>query len=368
MKLGLFAMPSHPPERSLWDSTQWDLDMIQWADEMGFDEAWIGEHFTAPWEPIPAPDILIAQALQRTKQIKLAPGAHLLPYHHPAELAARVAYLDHLAQGRFMFGVGASGLPSDWEMFGVDGTTGQTRDMTRESLEIILKLWTEDAPWQYEGKYWTVNKGEGMFGMLKPHIYPYQKPHPPIGIAGLSPGSETLKLAGEKGYIPLSLNLSPEYLAGHWASVEEGAERAGRTADRNEWRLNREIFVAETDEEAIRWSAGSAMGRMMREYFIPLFGEFGLLDLFKHDLSVADSDVTPEYLAKTSWVVGSVDTVVEKLEAMYESSGGFGGLLLFSFDYSEEPGPWKESMRLLSQEVMPKFRQRIEGKQKAVPA
>ena len=104
MKYGMFMMPSHPPERELYTAHQWDLDCLQMADELGFSEAWIGEHFTSPWEPIPAPDLMIAQALMRTKNIKLCTGVHLLPYHHPAELACRVAYLDHMAQGRFMFG------------------------------------------------------------------------------------------------------------------------------------------------------------------------------------------------------------------------------------------------------------------------
>jgi alkanesulfonate monooxygenase SsuD/methylene tetrahydromethanopterin reductase-like flavin-dependent oxidoreductase (luciferase family) len=366
MKLGMFLMPSHPPERSLWDSTQWDLDTIELADKVGFDEAWIGEHFTAPWEPIPAPDILLAQALQRTSTIKLAPGAHLLPFHHPAELAYRVAYCDHLAQGRYMFGVGSSGLPSDWALFNVDGASGQNRDMTREALDIILKLWTEDEPFEYRGKYWNVNKPEPMFGMLHTHIKPFQQPHPPIGIAGLTPGSDTLKIAGERGFMPMSLNLNPEYLSTHWQAVEQGAERTGRTPDRGDWRLVREIFVAETDEEAFRWSAGSMMGRMMREYFLPLFDAFGLLGLYKHDSGVADSDVTPEYLARHSWVIGSVDTVTEKLEAMYDQCGGFGGLLLFTFDYSEARGPWNQSMQLLAREVMPKLRERLGARAAAV--
>ena len=92
MKYGLFMMPSHPPERDVFQAHQWDLDCLELADNLGFDEAWIGEHFTSPWEPIPAPDLMIAQALMRTKNIKLATGVHLLPYHHPAELAHRVAY------------------------------------------------------------------------------------------------------------------------------------------------------------------------------------------------------------------------------------------------------------------------------------
>jgi alkanesulfonate monooxygenase SsuD/methylene tetrahydromethanopterin reductase-like flavin-dependent oxidoreductase (luciferase family) len=101
MKLGLFLMPSHSPERSLLAGQQWDLAVLREADRLGYSEAWIGENFTSRWEPNPAPDLLIAQALLQTRQIKLAPGAHLLPYHHPAELACRVAYMDHLAEGRY---------------------------------------------------------------------------------------------------------------------------------------------------------------------------------------------------------------------------------------------------------------------------
>ena len=91
MQYGLFTMPSHPPERPLYDGQRWDLQQLRWADELGFSEAWIGEHHTAPWEPHPAPDLLIAQALMETSRIRLAPGGFLLPYHHPAELANRVA-------------------------------------------------------------------------------------------------------------------------------------------------------------------------------------------------------------------------------------------------------------------------------------
>ena len=108
MQYGLFTMPSHPPECGLYDGHLWDLQTLRWADELGFAEAWIGEHHTAPWEPHPSPDLLIAQALMETKKIRLAPGGFLLPYHHPAELANRVAMLDHMAQGRLNFGVAAS--------------------------------------------------------------------------------------------------------------------------------------------------------------------------------------------------------------------------------------------------------------------
>src|SRR6267143_320348 len=318
MDYGLFTMPSHPPERSLYDGHQWDLQQLRWADELGFSEAWIGEHHTAPWEPHPAPDLLVAQALTQTKQMRIGPGGFLLPYHHPAELANRVAMLDHLAQGRLNFGVAASGLPSDWAMFNVDGNAGQHREMTREALDIVLRLWSDEPEFDHKGKYWHVTKTGTMIGTLKPHIVPFQKPHPPSGVAGVSKGSDTLKRA--------------------------------------DWRLVREVFLADTDAEAMRLSAGGMMGRMMREYFLPLLAFFQFTEFLKHRPDVPDSDVTPEYCARHNWLVGAPATVAEKLHAIYEEVGGFGTLLLFCFDYSENPKAWRHSLELLAREVMPRFK------------
>jgi len=152
MKLGAFMMPSHPPDRGIGAGIDYDLAQLRLLDELGFAEAWIGEHFTAPWEPCPAPDLLIAQALRDTKQIVLAPGAHLLPYHHPIELAHRVAYLDHMARGRYMLGVGISALPGDLMLYDMDAEGGENRRRTLESLDIMLRLW-RDGGFDYDGEF-----------------------------------------------------------------------------------------------------------------------------------------------------------------------------------------------------------------------
>jgi alkanesulfonate monooxygenase SsuD/methylene tetrahydromethanopterin reductase-like flavin-dependent oxidoreductase (luciferase family) len=172
--------------------------------------------------------------------------------------------------------------------------------MTRESLDIILRLWSDEPEFDYKGKFWHVTKTGTMFNTLRPHIFPFQKPHPPIGVAGLSKGSDTLKLAGERGFWPMSLNLNPGYVSSHWDAVEEGAARSKRTPRRSDWRMVREVFVADTDAEALRLSVGGMMGRMMTEYFLPLLAAFGFTEYLKHDPSVADSDVTPEYCAGTT--------------------------------------------------------------------
>ena len=356
MKLGMFSMPSHPPERDLKEGWEFDLQTLIWGDEYGFSEAWIGEHYAAKWEPHPAPDLLVMAGLRATKNIRIGPGGFLLPYYHPAALANRVALMDHLSDGRLNFGIAASGLPSDWEMFGIDGFGGENREMTAEAIDIIMHMWSEEPGWKHEGKYWNASVPNGMPELdLVQHVLPVQKPHPPIGVAGLSSPSPTLELAGENGWLPMSLNLNPAYVKGHWDSYEAGAKRGGHEVSRSEWRMVREVFVADTDEEAYEKTVNGMMGRMTNEYWLPLLGAFGFNEFIKADPSHADEDLSPEYQAEHNWIIGSVDTVVEKIEKIYADVGGFGHLLLFGFDYADNPEHWRRSMELLGTEVKPRL-------------
>ena len=121
-------MPSHPPERDLREGWEWDLQVIEWADEFGFGEAWIGEHHAAKWEPHPAPDLLTLAALQRTKNIRIGPGGFLMPYYHPCRAGEpHLAARPHFARPAELRRWPRAGLPSDWEMFGVDGMAGENR-------------------------------------------------------------------------------------------------------------------------------------------------------------------------------------------------------------------------------------------------
>ena len=153
-----------------------------------------------------------------------------------------------------------------------------------------------------------------------------------------------------------TLNLNAGHLVTHWAAVEEGARRTGRTPKRSDWRIFREVFVAPTDEEARRLSLGGMMGRMMREYFLPLLDQFGFKQYLKHDPSVTDAEVTPEYCAEHNWLIGSPETVARKLEKVYNDVGGFGGILVFGFDYMDNPDAWRNSLRLLAEEVAPRIK------------
>jgi alkanesulfonate monooxygenase SsuD/methylene tetrahydromethanopterin reductase-like flavin-dependent oxidoreductase (luciferase family) len=361
MHLGLFFMPHLAPERTPKQGQEFILDTIRKADELGYREAWIGEHFACGWEPVPAPDLLIAQALIQTKQIILAPGAHVLPYHHPVELAHRIAYLDHLAQGRYMVGIGAGSVHMDADLLGTlrheaDGsTTLMNAEMTQEALDIMIKIWTSDTAFNYDGKFWKFRRRDWDETEKGPFLKPFQKPYPPLGMTGLSVSSRTLALAGKLGFRPMSFMIGPGYLAEHWRVYEAEALKAGHKPDRKNWAVSPPFFVADTDVEAIELASTGEVGRFWKEYMIPGIVGRGLGQYSKSDPSHPDSAVTPEYLARNIWLVGSPDTVARRAAALVRETGGFGTLIGMCFDFIGKEKAWLRNLELMKTEVMPRL-------------
>jgi alkanesulfonate monooxygenase SsuD/methylene tetrahydromethanopterin reductase-like flavin-dependent oxidoreductase (luciferase family) len=349
-------MPLHPPGSNPADTMDEDLAQLVTLERLGFEEAWIGEHFTAQWENIPCPDLFIARALGATSTMTLATGVSCLPSHDPLMLAQRIAQLDQMARGRFYWGVGSGGFPGDFEMFGVDGKSGQQRDITRTMLDLVLALWRDATPGLYESPRWRFRVPEPQDDIgLRLHLKPYQRPHPPIGVAGVSAKSETLGLAGERGYLPLSINfVPPRVLTSHWQAVEAGAARAGRTADRQTWRIARDVYVADTDEQARREALGGTLARDYRDYFLKLLPKLRGFEMLKVDPAMPDSEVTLEYLCDHIWIVGSPRTVADKIPALHRTVGGFGMVLAIAHEWRPREA-WERSMTLLSREVLPKL-------------
>ncbi|MDA1189248.1 MAG: LLM class flavin-dependent oxidoreductase, partial [Chloroflexi bacterium] len=264
-----------------------------------------------------------------------------------------------LGQGRFMVGVGSGALPVDIRLFGLDYESGQHREMTREALEIMLFLWQTKGPAEFKGKYWTTRiPADDEFAdmKLKINIEPFTKPHPPIAVAAGSPKSQTLRMAGERGYIPLTLGLGEAYLASQWESMEEGAKEAGRKPPpRDLWRVVRDVWIEDTDEKAEKAVREGMMWRAWEEYLYPVWssGPQPIVRSMKHDASVRDEDVTLDYIMENVWLVGSPETVARKLRRLYDVSGGFGTLLLMTLDHYDNPEGWNATMRRFKEEVMP---------------
>ena len=112
MKLGYFTMPLHSSERNYTQTLKEDREAIILADELGYSEAFIGEHVSDICETIPSCLSFIASLVDATKRIKLGSGTLNLPNGHPGQIASHVAMIDHMLEGRFLMGIGPGGLPS----------------------------------------------------------------------------------------------------------------------------------------------------------------------------------------------------------------------------------------------------------------
>lgn len=360
MKTGFFFQPITMPGTPMKEGIDQLLDEIEYLDELGASEVWIGEHLTAKWEPYAAGDLIIAQAIPRTKQINLCSGGYIPAFYHPGALAFRIMQLDHMAQGRYMCGIAAGSVNTDFQLLNIDPSKGEHRERQLEAIEILLKLWTEhfDGEWTYEGKYWTINNPVDKLGN-GPHIRPYTQPHPRLAIAGISPNSESIALAGKYGAIPMSAFFNERFLKTHWDTYAEAAEAAGHQASRDMWRVGRETFVADTDKEARAYVRNSTMAVNWTESILPVLANFGLTKYLKHDESVPDSDVDVDYLIDHLWLVGSPDTVREKLAAVDDELGGFGTFIPPRYDHRGEREPMWHSHELLINEVVAKLPVRV---------
>jgi len=355
MEYGLFMMPLHPPYRAFADCYDRDIDQIVLADRLGFREVWVGEHLTERWENAPAPDLLLAKALALTRTVRLGTGVTLLALHNPVYLAHRLAMLDHMARGRFQWGIGGGGIPTDLALLGLDpANQAAVRERSAEVLDVVLKLWASEGGFSYHGRFFDIDTP--LLDPVKARGYymkPYQKPHPPIAVAASTPSSGSMKMAGERGWIPMSSSLlSRRYLADHWRLVEDGAAGAGRTAERGEWRIARDILVAPTRAMA-RERAHTVLGRNYLEHQRP--NRLGTIQMTstKLDPAMPDDAVTVDYLIDNLWIVGDPSECVDRIHQLYEESGGFGALLSITTD-SDDAGWDHESLRLLMEQVAPR--------------
>lgn len=353
MKFGIFSIPYAldyaDGRKSLTEVIEWDLQVTEWADEYGLHEAYFAEHYTLGREASPAPDVMIAAASQRTTRITLGAAAHLLPYHNPVALAHRMLFLDHLTGGRYIAGVAPGAYPSDAQLF---GTGKNNPEMMVEALDIIEAIWTKPGPFTIAGKYWTVDMPAYDDGIHGPHLKPLQNPAPRIAMTGMQAKSPTLTLCGSRGYVPISQEVSTQALVQHWETYSSAANAHGHNPTRQDWRVTRDYFVADTDAAAIDAVVNGPMGDTWRRHLLPTFQELQLIPLLVGD-AVKPEDLTVEWMAENFWLVGSPDTVIDKVGALQADTGGFGSLITFAYDYSEPPEVYRRNFELLGSRVAP---------------
>jgi alkanesulfonate monooxygenase SsuD/methylene tetrahydromethanopterin reductase-like flavin-dependent oxidoreductase (luciferase family) len=332
------------------------------ADKLGYDELWMGEHFSATTEPFPSPLMFLAGLVPQTRNLTFGTAVINLPNHHPAIVAAECAQFDHMSGGRFLMGVGSGGLASDFELFNIDPAARQRQFM--ESIEMILRIWAQDPPYDIQGEFWNVQIKKAIMPELGVGFMPkpLQKPHPPIHISISSPDSASAKLAGSKGWGIISGPVAPRYaVANHWRAYSEARREAGCRARSEDWRVSRLMIVAPTDAEAEERVHGErASNRYYCGYMQRALAAAKRLWMIKPQPEMSDDECTPEAIMKECVIHGSPRTVLDRLVALRERVGPFGTLLQIGLDWGGPNEAWeREGMHLLAQDVMPRFRQHV---------
>jgi alkanesulfonate monooxygenase SsuD/methylene tetrahydromethanopterin reductase-like flavin-dependent oxidoreductase (luciferase family) len=355
MKLGFFTMPIHPLNKDWRQSLREDREAFMLADELGFVEGYVGEHVTDRAENITSCAIFIATLIEATKRIKLGTGTINMPNTHPATVASQIAMLDHLLNGRFIFGISPGGLLSDAEIFG--NLDADRNAMFLEAINQVLAIWSGEPPYNIKGKFWNLSVerqfipelGQGFVGK------PLQKPHPPIVVTAVAPFSKGVTEAAARGWDPISANfLMPMWVKSHWPKYVEGCERVGRKADPANWRVAKSIFVAD-DERTAKAYATDPNGPY-RYYYSQLFTKLkkgGRIELFKTRRDQPDDEVTLDSVCDALITYGTPDKVADELLRYRETVGDFGTLLYAGKDWTDrELG--RRSMILLAEKVLPK--------------
>jgi alkanesulfonate monooxygenase SsuD/methylene tetrahydromethanopterin reductase-like flavin-dependent oxidoreductase (luciferase family) len=354
MKLGFFTMPIHPLDKDWRASLREDREAFILADELGFTEAYAGEHATDRAENITSCAMFLATLAGATKQIKLGTGTVNLPNSHPVAVASQIAMLDHLLDGRFIFGISPGGLLSDAEIFG--NLDADRNAMFLEAINQVLAIWAGEPPYDITGKYWNIAVHEHWIPEIGqgPVAKPLQRPHPPIVVTAVAPFSKGVTEAAARGWEPISANfLMPAWVKSHWPKYVEGCERVGRPADPANWRVAKSIFVADDDKTAREYA--TAANGPYRYYYSQLFTKLvknGRIELFKTRRDQPDHEVTLDGICDRLVIYGSPNKVIDQLLAFREEVGDFGTLLYAGKDWADR-NLGRRSMVLMAEKVLP---------------
>ena len=246
LQFGIFLAPFHRKGDNPTLAIARDIEMIEWLDRLGYDEAWIGEHHSAGWEIIASPELVIAAAAERTRHIRLGTGVTSLPYHHPFLVAQRFVQLDHMTRGRAMLGCGPGALVSDAYMLGIEPST-QRRRMD-EALEAIMALLAlRGAGDAQDGLVRDARGAAASAPVQRPAFPDRRRLH--ADAVGADRGGEIRRRH--------ALARRPVRRAGSMRSPASGGSsrrrrrRPARSRTGADWRMVMNVHVAETDEQAI---------------------------------------------------------------------------------------------------------------------
>jgi limonene 1,2-monooxygenase len=321
-----------------------DLTLIELADRLGLQEAWVGEHYSGGHEPIASPELFLAAASQRTKNIMLGTAVNSLPYHNPFTLATRIVLLDHLSHGRAIMGFGPGASGSDAYMLDIDPSI--TRERMLEAAEVIVRLLHGEVV-THKSEWFSLNEA-----YLQ--IRPYQVPSLEMVVAAVASPSGP-RTAGRLGLgmINMSATAAEAFTAlnNHWSIVEAEAEKSGAVVSREKWRLAGITHIAETEEQA-------------REDC-----RYGFEDIWRHISQVGPmpisqtttfDDLLDEAIDSGRVTVGTPETLIERIYTLAKQTGGFGTFIMTLTGFTDFAAR-RKALELYARYVVPEFRGQLEG-------
>ena len=337
LRFGIFLAPFHALNENPTKALDRDFELIEHLDRLGYDEAWIGEHHSGGFEIIASPEVFMAAAFERTKNIKIGTGVVSLPYHHPFMAVDRMIQLDHQSKGRAMFGVGPGALVGDAFRMGIDPST--QRDRMNEALDVILPLLRGEI----------VSKKTDWFEVREAQIQLpcYTQPHIEMAVACARSPSGALA-AGKHGLGMLSIGGTSDdaltHHANNWKICEETAIANKKHVDRKNWRVVTLAHIADTREQALE------NVKFGIEQFARYFREIATFPIVPDNIHNA-----AEYLMENNMAcIGTPDDAIKYIEKLQIGTGGFGAYMELAHNWAD----WQATKRhyeLMSRYVAPHF-------------
>ncbi|WP_219209682.1 LLM class flavin-dependent oxidoreductase [Variovorax boronicumulans] len=331
------------------------LDQMEYADRLGFDGVCLNEHHQTAYGLMPTPGVLAGALARSVKRAKIAILGRALPLlNNPLSVAEEFAMLDNLTRGRFIAGF-VRGIGAEYHAMGINPAESQAR--FAEAHDLIIRAWTEPGPFSYHGKYYQ-------FKYVNTWPRPYQNPHPPVWVPSQG-SSSTIEWAARLRYTYCQ-TLSPiDTVAKFFDMYREQARKAGYEASNEQLAWSNCIYVAETDEQAIREArphlealVGTLLKMPMEMLLPPGYTNIEAMKRIKATRAGGfnKKPQTIEDLMKAGVViVGSPSTVREKL-AEYEAKAGFGTVLTKTQFGTLPDDMTRANMAAIAQEIIPHFR------------
>lgn len=347
MEFGLFSESGYRQNPTTAQAYAEDVFEIVMGDRLGFSEVWIAEPNSVKANTVTNANFLICQAAPLTRRIRFGTGIRQLPFLNPIDVVQEANVCDHLTRGRYMFGYGGTRVASlhQGRQRGIVDDHFDPRAMTYEAIDLIMKCWRNEEPFDFEGKFY---RGQGIHVLPRP----FQKPHPPVATA-CSGAVETLEIAATNGFIPLMGrgNDKAEEIR-EWAHTYlDVVERVGRPTSRRPIHATHIVYISDSESKAIREARP---------------GLTHLLESRKRDSAVflqsrippggTLDDLTFDYMLDQGYFwVGDPESIRQRIEAYYRESGGFGTLLVSVGIPVATRRKRVKSLRLFMERVAPKL-------------